>query len=190
MCARIKIVVTRLTFSKRMACILQFLAQNIKPLPSGYSPEQRARKDQEIQMIRQLNITDYNGIIDLWKKADLEFKPNGRDNEDSIRRFLAHNPESLWGYFKNNVMIASIMLTDDGRKGWINRLVVDPQFRHQGIAKAMIDFAVDFFRNRGVRIITALIESDNQPSQSLFTSKGFERCNDIVYFRKRLDPDI
>ena len=141
-------------------------------------------------MIRSLTDADYNELIKLWKSAGLDHKPLGRDSRESLSRQLSLCPDSLWGYFQDNELIASIMITDDGRKGWINRLAVHPDFRHQGIAGEFIRFAESLLRKKGLAIFAALIETDNVPSITRFQKCGYTVHEDIVYLTRRLEKDV
>jgi ribosomal protein S18 acetylase RimI-like enzyme len=91
----------------------------------------------------------------------------------------------LLGAYDNGKLVGVVLLTDDGRKGWINRLAVDPDYRRKGIAKSLIDKSEEIFRERGIHLFAALIEDWNIPSQELFHSKGYNKHNDIFYFTKR-----
>jgi ribosomal protein S18 acetylase RimI-like enzyme len=82
-----------------------------------------------------------------------------------------------------------VVATDDGRKGWINRLAVSPEARRGGIAKALVGAAEAVLAARGILIISCLIEGENEPSLGLFASLGYARQDDIVYHARRLDPE-
>ncbi len=141
-------------------------------------------------MIRSLTHTDYDPLIELWRAAGLDHRPLGRDSHESISRQLIQYPDSLWGYFLEDTLIASIMITDDGRKGWINRLAVHPEFRNQGIAGEFIRFAESLLQKKGIAIFAALIEAENLPSISRFETCGYAIHNDIIYLTRRLGKDI
>jgi hypothetical protein len=51
--------------------------------------------------IRRLTISDYPKIIDLWTRAELPFKPNGRDSKQSISKEIKTHPDFFLGAFEN-----------------------------------------------------------------------------------------
>ena len=81
-------------------------------------------------------------------------------------------------------LVACVVITDDARKGWINRLAVDPEYRRQGLAAQLIAEAENDLRTRGFHVFAALIEDDNAASLSLFQREGY-KTHDIVYVSKR-----
>jgi ribosomal protein S18 acetylase RimI-like enzyme len=89
--------------------------------------------------IKQLNFDSYESIMALWKRADLPYKPKGRDGKQEMRKEFERNPDLILGAFEGEELIGVIIGTDDGRKGWINRLAVSSQYRQRGIAKELIN---------------------------------------------------
>ena len=80
-------------------------------------------------------------------------------------------------------------LTHDGRKGWINRLAVDPAYWRRGLAGRLVGEAERWFvEDQGLEIWAALIESENRDSQSLFAALDYRR-HDVVYVSKRTRPE-
>ena len=139
--------------------------------------------------IRSLSGAEYDVIIDLWKKAGLPFKPRGRDGREHMSNEFMENPDLILGAYEEGEFIGVIMGTDDGRKGWINRLAVLPEHRRQGVASALISACEEALRKRGRRIICTLVE-DNPESLELFKKEGFIKHDDIFYLSKREDEDV
>jgi len=76
------------------------------------------------------------------------------------------------------------------RKGWINRLAVDPDYRRRGIAKTLIAESEKTLRKHGVRIFCAQIEDYNVTSRKLFKECGYVEHRDIIYFSKRESDEV
>ena len=140
--------------------------------------------------IRKMNIADYDDLIKLWNEAGLPYRPRGRDRKNKLSIELK-NPTTnilLMEYEQN--MIGSIFATHDGRKGWINRLVITPEFRNKGLAQKLIAKSENFLIHWGIEIIACLIEDWNEQSMKLFQKIGYKKHTDIIYFTKRLNPDV
>jgi len=140
--------------------------------------------------IRRLTPNDYHKLVRLWLKAGLPFKPKGRDNPESIARQMEANPDFFIGAFENGELIGAVIASSDTRKGWINRLAVDPNCRRRGVAKTLIAEAEKALRQRGIRIFGALIEDYNVASKELFKKCGYVEHRDIIYFSKRDSEDV
>ena len=140
--------------------------------------------------IRKLTINDYEEIIKLWSNARLPYKPKGRDGKEAIVAQMKANPEFFLGAFEDNCLVGMIIISCDMRKGWLNRLAVDPDYRNCGIAMALIAESEKILRKHGIRIFCALIEDYNTVSKELFKECGYVEHRDIIYFSKRDSNEV
>ena len=133
---------------------------------------------------------DYDTLIDLWEKSGLPYKPNGRDSIDSISREI-HNGHCRFLFAKrNDEFIGSALITHDGRKGWINRVCVLPDFRYKGIARSLVDAGEIWLKEQGIGIFACQIEGYNDQSYEAFRKMGYVPFEGIRYLTKRVHPDI
>ncbi|NIP67026.1 GNAT family N-acetyltransferase [Candidatus Bathyarchaeota archaeon] len=140
--------------------------------------------------IRRLTISDYQEITRLWEQSSLPFKPQGRDSKREIAGQMKRDPELFLGAFEDNLLLGTVVGSYDGRKGWINRLAVDPRYRRQGIAEELIAEVEKALKEKGARIICALVEEPNQASVSLFKKLGYATHRDILYVSKRESEEV
>jgi ribosomal protein S18 acetylase RimI-like enzyme len=138
-----------------------------------------------IMEIRKLTISDYEEITKLWSRAKLPYKPKGRDSKEAIAIEMKANPEFFLGVFEDNRLVGTVIISCDMRRGWINRLAVDPDYRRRGVAKILVAESEKALRKHGVRIFCALVDDDNTASQTLFKERGYVGHRDIIYFSKR-----
>ena len=139
---------------------------------------------------RKMKPDEYEVLINLWDAAGLHYRPNGRDKKENLLSELNNTQESfIFAEYRNGI-IGSILVSHDGRKGWINRLVVHPQFRKKGVAAKLIEKAENFLAENKIEIFACLIEDWNQISMDLFQKAGYQRFDDIIYFTKKLHPEV
>jgi len=136
-------------------------------------------------LIRKLTIDNYDDIVGLWNRADLSYKPEGRDSRLSIASEMEANPDFFMGAYAGNKLVGTVIASWDLRKGWINRLAVDPTYRRKGVAETLIAEAEKVLRKKGAKIICALIEGYNSGSMELFKKCGYVEDRDVTYFSKR-----
>ena len=130
------------------------------------------------------DISEYERILELWNQCDLPYKPEGRDTREKIAKEIRKKPEYWIGAYDSKTLVGIIVGTDDGRKGWINRLAVDKEYRGQGIGTKLVKLLEKEFENNGFKIWAALIEPDNPDGMEFFEKMGFEDL-DIKYYSKR-----
>ncbi len=135
--------------------------------------------------VRPLKVHELHAMRHVWECAGLPCRPRGRDSMQNLKKQLRENPGCFLGAFKSGQLVGVVVVSDDGRKGWINRLAVIPQARGHGVAKRLISEAERILRGRGRRLHCVLIESYNKDSMRLFEEAGYRREDDIIYFTKR-----
>ncbi len=94
------------------------------------------------------------------------------------------------GAYHGGRLVGTIIATDDGRKGWINRLAVDPEHRNEGAGSELLAAAEEALADRGRRIVAALVEGWNDGSLRFFEAHGYARHPDIHYLSKRTSEEV
>jgi ribosomal protein S18 acetylase RimI-like enzyme len=147
---------------------------------------------QERLDIRQLGLEDYDELLALWQRSGLHsLKPRGRDSRAALAHQLASGVQTILGLEVDGQLVGAVVATHDSRKGWINRLVVDPDHRRRGYAGRLIAEAERVLRAQDMRVIAALVESDNPSSLALFRRAGYIEIDaGIHYLTKRDSSDV
>ena len=141
-------------------------------------------------LVRKFRMDDYDPLMAIWDKAQLPYKPRGRDRRDKIEREIK-KPNAVFLVAEiAGQLVGSILATHDGRKGWINRLAVSPAFRRRGIAKKLVAEAENSLTDQGVEIVACLVEDWNADSKRFFESIGYNRFDKISYFTKKKHADV
>ncbi len=100
----------------------------------------------------------------------------GRAGEGGARAPGAEGVETIVGV---------VLGTHDGRKGWVNRLAVLPEYRRRGVGRALVRELERRFRALGLNITGALVEDWNDTSLRAFRAMGYKVHRDIIYLSKR-----
>jgi len=61
--------------------------------------------------------------------------------------------------------------------GYVYYIAVARENRRRGVARFLLEDAIDRFQKAGVKEVFASAETDNIPSETLFESEGFTRTN-------------
>jgi ribosomal protein S18 acetylase RimI-like enzyme len=127
---------------------------------------------------------DYPAVRDLWQQAGLFFRPGGRDAEGAVLWQLQHFPKTYLVAERDGRLLGVVLGTHDGRKGWINRLAVHPDYRRRGLGRRLLHVCERALNAEGIEIIAALVERDNDESAAFFARAGYAADVPVHYFRK------
>ena len=142
-----------------------------------------------LQVVR-LDIQHHAEIIDLWQCAGLHIRPEGRDSVEAFVAQMATGVQTPIGLRDGERLVGVVIATHDSRKGWINRLAVDPDFRRQGLGLQLIRLCEEHFRVVGIDVWAALIEDWNEASLALFRKAGYQIHGNITYASRRTRSDV
>lgn len=151
---------------------------------------QRLRKDEKLAqtMIRQAEVSDYERVRDLLVSAGLttnDFFTRERFT-DTLRDFGKYNLVAE----KGDKVVGYVFGFDDSGKsgkakfyGYMGRLVVDPDYRNQGIGKRLTEGRLAEFKKSGYEVIFAGVRRDNAASRRILKNFGFKDDDfSLVYY--------
>jgi len=169
---------------RRTGCIAGGIAVGVLAKKPSFLEDSKVTTD---IVIRTLTLEDYDRWMSVWQRAGLHSaKPKGRDSREAFARQFATGTHTMIGLEVDGELVGVVLATHDGRKGWINRLAVLPQYRRRGYAARLIAEAERVLRAQGMTIIAALIEGGNNASLALFQKLGYvELPGGVHYLSKR-----
>lgn len=132
---------------------------------------------------------DYDRLMELWQRAGLPFRAHGRDSREALIRQLKSGLQAVIALEHEGDFLGAVVVTHDGRKGWINRLAVDPAHQRQGLGSQLIRESERFLGSQGLQAIGVLVNKENAASISTFTKVGYLPQPDVLYLSKRSTPD-
>jgi len=141
-------------------------------------------------LIRRMRKSDYDDLVTLWMASGLPFRPDGRDSRYNVMKEIGSRSADFLIAERDGDIIGAVLCTNDGRKGWINRLAVLPACQHEGIASKLIAEAERRFEERELTVVACLIHDDNSGSRALFERMGYELDRSVLYYSKRKNKDV
>ena len=139
--------------------------------------------------IRRLRLADYDAIIRLLRVCGLNPRMKGRESRTSIAAQLRTPRNRYLGAFEGARLVGTVFGTHDGRKGWINRLAVHPDYRRRHLARRLVRICERGLREQGIQVFAALIEPDNVASEAVFRGLGYE-IDPMLYARRKIHPGV
>ena len=139
--------------------------------------------------IRRLRLADYDAMILLFRVCGLNPRTKGRESRPAIAAQLRATRNRYLGAFDGARLVGTVFGTHDGRKGWINRLAVHPDYRRRQVASRLVRLCERGLREQGIQIFAALIEPENSASEAVFRGLGYE-IHPMLYARRKIHAGV
>ncbi len=140
--------------------------------------------------VRTMTIADYDKVCALWLSCKGMGLNNLDDSREGIERFLKRNPETCFVAEDGGGLVGVIIAGNDGRRGYIYHTAVNPGFRRKGIAKALVNAALEALHDLGITKTALVVFKRNSDGNAFWESMGFTEREDLVYRNKALTEII
>ena len=129
-----------------------------------------------IKTIEERDITE---VIALWQRCGLTRPWNDPAANIALARKGA-NAAVLAGRDGSDI-VASVLVGHDGHRGWVYYVAVDPDHRHKGYGRVIMDAAEDWLRGRGIEKLQLMVRPDNTQVQAFYQSLDYFEQERIIY---------
>lgn len=136
--------------------------------------------------IRVMTIADYDGVYDLWINTPGMGLNTTDDSREGIRKYLARNPATSFVAECDDKIIGVIMAGHDGRRGYIHHTAVLPDYRNLGIAKRLVECAMNALDAEGINKVALVAFRKNETGNGFWENIGFTERDDLVYRNKNI----
>ncbi|GAB4158429.1 MAG: GNAT family N-acetyltransferase [Planctomycetota bacterium] len=133
---------------------------------------------------KEFTIHHYDEVRQLWSRAGIKLTLSDEKNE--IARMLQRNPDTCFIAEANGKVVAAVMGSWDGRRGFVHHLAVEPSFQRRGLGRAMMAELERRFRIMDVVKITFLVENDNLAVLDFYRKLGYSVRDDLTAVSKTL----
>jgi ribosomal protein S18 acetylase RimI-like enzyme len=105
---------------------------------------------------------------------------------ESMFHELLASPHSHLFFLQQNEQIAGMLTvgiyySPTGGKAWIEDVVVDENFRGQGLSKLLVSHAIEFVKSQHIPLLMLTSNPSRIAANKLYQSMGFERKETNVY---------
>lgn len=115
---------------------------------------------------------DEDHITALWQRTGLT-RPWNDPNAD-YQRAQAREQATVLVAREQGGIIGSVMVGDDGHRGWLYYLAVDEAHRGNGLGEALVRSAEDWLRERGQTRVRLMVRHDNDAVNGFYDALGYE----------------
>lgn len=104
------------------------------------------------------------------------------DSLPALERYLDRNPGLSVVAFQGTALAGFVLSGHDGRRGYLNHLVVLPEFRRQGIATRLVESALERLINAGIAKAHVDVLIENSAAQTFWLQSGWQLRRDVFRF--------
>ncbi|UDF34994.1 UNVERIFIED_ORG: GNAT family N-acetyltransferase [Shinella sp. XGS7] len=130
--------------------------------------------------IRPMTPEDYDAVLQLM--ADTPgVTVRDADSAEATARYLARNPglSFVAQGSEGGRLLGCIMSGHDGRRGYLQHLVVRPELRRQGIANRLVEHCLQGLAALGIQKSHVDVFRSNELAQAFWSGQGWQRRDDI-----------
>lgn len=136
--------------------------------------------------IRVMSIEDYDGVYDLWINTPGMGLNSTDDSRDGIEKYIKRNPTSNFVAECDGKVIGVIISGHDGRRGYIYHTAVLPEYRNRGIARRLVDCAMNALDKEGINKAALVVFGRNELGNGFWENIGFTSREDLIYRNKNI----
>lgn len=128
--------------------------------------------------LRPMTMADYDGVIALMHQTP-GVSVREADSRQAIQRYLLRNPELSFVAEDGAALVGCIMSGHDGRRGYLQHLLVVPGYRERGVASALIEACLTGLEAIGILKSHIDVLATNEAGQRFWTRRGWMLRTDL-----------
>ncbi len=137
-------------------------------------------------IIRECRAEEAEAVLALWREAGAS--PSVSDSVADIRRAILQSPARFLVAEAPGKLIGSVIGSFDGWRASFYRLAVIPEYRRQGLARALVAEIEKWLIQQGAKKIGALVENDRPGSMAFWQAAGYRPDPRIIRYVKIPKP--
>ena len=132
-----------------------------------------------------MQLSDYEAVYGLWT-ATPGMGLSAADSRDGIKMLLDRNPGlSLVGEIDGR-LAGSLLLSQDGRRGFLHHLAVAVEFRGRGLGRCLVESGLERFREVGLKRCNLLVFANNDEGRNFWKHLGFRERTELLMVSRDL----
>lgn len=131
--------------------------------------------------IREMTVEDFERMIALMRRTP-GVTVRDADSSEMVARYLNRNPGLSFVAEHGDELIGCVMAGHDGRRGYLQHLIVSPAYRNAGLATRLVSAALDRLQAEGIFKSHIDVLATNEAAMAFWDKIGWRRRTDIVRY--------
>ena len=137
-------------------------------------------------IIQEMTLKDYDEVHSLWLSTP-GLGLTKSDCREGIGQFLKKNPGLSFVARDGDKLVGAALCGNDGRRGYLHHMAVDPYYRRQGIGKSLVDCCLEKLRLANITKCHLFVYIDNEIGQSFWEKTGWIKRGELFLYSKEID---
>ena len=130
---------------------------------------------------RPMSLSDYEAVYTLFSKTP-GVTVRDADSYETTRKYLERNPGLSFVATRGSGVVGCILCGHDGRRGYLQHLVVSEAYRGLGIATTLVSRCVEALEQLGIKKSHVDVLVTNTGAQVFWSRLGWEQRQDIYRY--------
>ncbi len=131
--------------------------------------------------IREMTIGDYEKIITLMRSTP-GITVREVDSREATERYLLRNPGLNFVAEEQRQVVGCVFCGHDGRRGYLQHLIMASSHRNQGIAQTLVSQCVESLESQGIVKAHIDVLVTNESAINYWKKLGWRKRDDIYRF--------
>ncbi|MDZ5436325.1 GNAT family N-acetyltransferase [Pseudomonas fluorescens] len=128
--------------------------------------------------LRVMTLDDYDAVLELMRKTP-GISLRDADSRESTARYLQRNPGMSFVAEIGGLLSGCVMCGHDGRRGYLQHVLVLPEHRRQGIARALVERCLWSLEQQGIVKCHLDVFKTNEAAARYWQRQGWQLREDI-----------
>jgi len=129
--------------------------------------------------VREFLPEDYDKAAALWKRCE-GIGLSAADERCPLTNFLERNPGLCFVALEDDELVGTILCGNDGRRGYLYHLAVDPRYLHQRLGKRLVERSLQELKAAGIDKSHIMVFGSNESGLKFWQDAGWKTRPEIV----------
>ena len=134
-------------------------------------------------LYQEMTINDYEEAVQLWRSCK-GMGLSSADEMQQIASFLQRNLGFSFVVRDSGKLIGTVLCGHDGRRGYLYHMAVSFQYRKTGLARALMDRALESLKKAGIQKCHIFVYGDNREGLLFWEKTGWKLRDELIILSK------